>query len=65
MIKTIEAFFRGYVKFRVVTKDNERFYWSYSKAQAARTLIKTGPLHFDGYHIFKGWVCFYQRIDIK
>ena len=55
--KSVEAFLRGYVLFDV---NGERFYL-YSSARSRRLEI-TGSLEFNGWHIFKGWRCFFKRI---
>jgi hypothetical protein len=57
MNKTLEAIFRGYVRFRV----NDQYFNTYIPAQKHRTTI-TGPVSFEGYHIVKGWRGFFYRI---
>lgn len=56
MNKTIEALLRGYVLFDV---NGERFY-RYNSAVAYRKGI-VGNVSFNGWHIFKGWRCFFLR----
>jgi hypothetical protein len=59
MNKTLEAMLRGYLFFRV----NDKYFATYTPAQRYRTTIETGELSFDGYHILKGWRCFFYRIE--
>ena len=59
MNKTLEAILRGYLFFRV----NDKYFATYTPAQRYRTTIETGELSFEGYHIWKGWQCFFYRIE--
>jgi hypothetical protein len=56
MNKNIEAIARGYVYFDV---NGKRFY-KYNDALAERKSIQ-GDVEFNGFHVFKGWRCFYFR----
>lgn len=56
MNKTLEAFLRGYIVFRV----NGKRFLRYNSALAHRKSIE-GDVKFDGFHIIKGWVIFYVR----
>ena len=57
MNKTLEAWLRGYVLFRV----NGKYFLRYNTARAARVETQ-GAVVFDGLHIFKGWQCFFLRV---
>ena len=59
MNKTLEALLRGYLFFKV----NERFFLTYKSAKAER-VATTGAVEFIGWHIFKGWRCFYKRVVV-
>lgn len=52
----IKALLMGYVAFEV----NGRRYWTYGSGKAARER-ETGSVGFYGYHIWRGWECFYLR----
>lgn len=56
-MKNLEALLRGYLFFKV----NGKFFLAYSTAKAAR-VATTGNVEFVGWHIFKGWRCFFKRI---
>ena len=58
MNKTLEAWIKGYVLFRV----NDKYFLSYTPAQRYRTTITKGLIKFEGYHILKGWQGFFYRI---
>jgi hypothetical protein len=58
MNKTLEAWLRGYFLFRV----NGVRYGRYNAALAARKATE-GNVQFDGLHLFKGWVCFFLRVQ--
>ena len=59
MVKTLEALFRGYIMFDV----NGKRFVRYTSAREYRLSIKRGNLIFKGFHIWKGWVGFYERFD--
>lgn len=59
MNKSLEAFLRGYIRFRV----NDQYFNTYIPAQKHRTTITKGLLKFEGYHIVKGWQGFFYRIE--
>ena len=63
--KTLEAWLRGYFCFRVITNDCMQTFLTYNAARKARLEITTGSVRFEGYHIWKKWICFYQRLEIK
>jgi len=54
--KSLEAFIRGYFLFVV----NGKRFLRYNTALKCRKDID-GDVYFKGYHIFKGWLGFYQR----
>jgi hypothetical protein len=56
--KTIEAWARGYVLFRV----NDRRFLTYGRALAYKNAT-VGNVAFDGWHVLKGWRCFFIRTD--
>lgn len=56
MSKTIEAFLRGYLLFEV----NGKKFLTYNAAKA-ECVATTGYVEFIGWHIVKGWICFYMR----
>lgn len=56
MNKTLEAMLRGYLLFDV----NGKRYLTYNAAKAAR-VATIGSVKFIGWHVVKGWVCFYYR----
>ena len=56
MNKTLEALLRGYLFFDV----NGKKFLTYNAAKAER-VATTGDVEFKGWHIFKGWRCFYLR----
>lgn len=57
VLKNLEALLRGYLLFRCEGKR----YLTYTRAKSA--MPSTGPSSFDGWHVFKGWLCFYQRLE--
>lgn len=57
MNKSLEALLRGYFLFEV----NGRFFFTYNAAQKQREQF-TGPVWFNGLHVFKGWQCFFLRV---
>jgi hypothetical protein len=60
MLKTLEAWLRGYVVFRV---NGEKFLL-YSRAKEKRKFLTEytkDHISFEGYHIFKSWIGFYYR----
>ena len=58
MNKTIEAALRGYILFDV----NGTRFLRYNTALAQRKATD-GGVEFNGLHIFKGWRCFFYRIE--
>jgi hypothetical protein len=64
MNKSIEAALRGYVLFAV----NGQRFMTYNAALKARKFLtdETGHpfVRFMGFHLFKGWVCFYLRMPL-
>lgn len=60
MNKTIEAFVRGYLWFRVETENESNVFWTYDAGQRFYH-SKEGPATFTGFHIFKGVVAFAER----
>jgi hypothetical protein len=57
MSKSVEAFLRGYFLFRC----NGSHYLTYARAKAA--MPEVGSASFDGWHVVKGWRCFYLRLE--
>ena len=55
--KSIEAFVRGYLFFKV----NGKFFYFYNNALEERKRIN-GNVFFIGFHIFKKYRCFFQRV---
>ena len=60
MNKTLQALLHGYVLFDV----NGRKFFRYNTALAVRKAT-TGSVEFLGLHIFKGWRCFYLRVELN
>ena len=58
MSKTLEALLRGYVVFKV----NDKWFFTYNRARNER-IATTGDVEFTGFHIFKGWTCFFIRFE--
>jgi hypothetical protein len=59
MKKTIEAWLRGYVLFRV----NEKWFLTYGRALAYRKAVPDDhDVSFAGWHLFKGWRFFFVRV---
>jgi hypothetical protein len=57
MNKTLEAFLRGYLFFDV----NGKKFFTYNAAREER--VRTvGDVEFKGWHIFKGWRCFFLSV---
>lgn len=57
MNKTLEALLRGYLFFDV----NGKKFFTYNAARAER-VATVGDVEFIGWHIFKGWRCFYKTV---
>jgi hypothetical protein len=63
--KTIEAWLRGYVLFRVYGDKVVRYFATYNSALQMRkglTAYTNDNIAFEGWHIFKGWRKFYRRV---
>lgn len=61
-MKSIEAFFRGYILFSV----NDKYYLTYCQGLAARKAVSENQeVTFTGLHLFKGWTAFYVRANLK
>ena len=56
MNKSIEAFLRGYLLFRV----NGEWFFTYNRARNRRLEV-AGDVSFEGFHFFKGWRVFFCR----
>ena len=59
-MKTLEAFIRGYFLFDV---NGEKFLF-YTSALNHRKSIN-GNVYFKGFHLFKGWLGFYERFGVQ
>ena len=57
-MKTLEAIIRGYILFDV----NGKRFLRYNTALSCRKNT-TGAVYFKGYHIFKGWIGFFERFE--
>jgi len=60
MNKSLEAFFRGYIFFKV----NSKLFFLYNTALKKRKEIN-GNISFIGWHIIKRWRCFYLRVGAQ
>lgn len=56
MNKSLEAFLRGYIYFKV----NDKKFLLYNSALQYRKTVKDEVI-FIGFHIIKAWQCFYIR----
>ena len=57
MNRSLEAFLRGYLFFRV----NGQYFALYNNALKRRKALIVGDVNFIGWHVWKGWIGFYIR----
>lgn len=62
MNKSLEAFLRGYVIFKV---NDKRFYLYNTAVEYLESLPKDTAAEFAGLHVIKGYRCFYLRLTFE